>query len=121
MIKRVRQAASDHVRDVSVSNLDRASMITDAIIRGDKVVLVPYREEHVEKYHQWMSDPRLLQLTASEPLTLAEEYEMQNIFREMARGSRQIDVHHTSRGKGRGFVDLPDGWRREPVSKGSPE
>ncbi|KAI6024906.1 GNAT domain-containing protein [Pisolithus microcarpus] len=53
-------------------------MITDAVIRGDKVVLVPYREEHVEKYHQWMSDPRLLQLTASEPLTLAEEYEMQS-------------------------------------------
>ncbi|KAI6037674.1 GNAT domain-containing protein [Pisolithus marmoratus] len=52
-------------------------MITDAVIKGDKVVLVPYREEHVEKYHQWMSDPRLLTLTASEPLTLEEEYEMQ--------------------------------------------
>ncbi|KAI5981951.1 GNAT domain-containing protein [Pisolithus albus] len=57
-------------------------MITDAVIRGDKVVLVPYREEHVEKYHQWMSDPRLLRLTASEPLTLAEEYEMQKKWRD---------------------------------------
>jgi hypothetical protein len=24
------------------------------MIRGDKVTLVPYREEHVAKYHEWM-------------------------------------------------------------------
>lgn len=59
-----------------------SSMVTDAVIEGDKVVLVPYRNEHVEKYHQWMSDPRLLKLTASEPLTLEEEYEMQKKWRE---------------------------------------
>ncbi|KAH7884607.1 GNAT domain-containing protein [Phlebopus sp. FC_14] len=57
-------------------------MITDAILRGQKVVLVPYKPEHVEKYHQWMSDPTLQQLTASEPLTLDEEYEMQKRWRE---------------------------------------
>lgn len=72
------------MRDASVSN-SSYYMITDAVIRGDKVVLVPYREEHVEKYHQWMSDPRLLQLTASEPLTLEEEYEMQNLQRNGER------------------------------------
>ncbi|RWS24879.1 hypothetical protein B4U80_10095 [Leptotrombidium deliense] len=46
-------------------------------IVGEKVVLVPYRPIHVEKYHQWMSNSDLQYLTASEPLTLAEEYEMQ--------------------------------------------
>ncbi|KZS91818.1 hypothetical protein SISNIDRAFT_456399 [Sistotremastrum niveocremeum HHB9708] len=46
-------------------------------IAGSKVVLVPYRKEHVPIYHQWMSSPELLRLTASEPLTLEQEYDMQ--------------------------------------------
>lgn len=49
---------------------------------GSKVILVPYREAHVEKYHQWMKSPELLTLTGSEPLTLEEEYEMQKSWRE---------------------------------------
>lgn len=72
-------------------------MITDAILKGQKVILVPYQTEHVQvkppnryctilvypfilfqQYHQWMSDPVLRQLTASEPLTLDEEYDMQS-------------------------------------------
>nr|XP_002119535.1 N-acetyltransferase 9-like protein [Ciona intestinalis] len=44
---------------------------------GDEVVLVPYKKHHVLKYHEWMKSPTLQQLTASEPLTLDEEYEMQ--------------------------------------------
>jgi len=44
---------------------------------GQGVVLVPYRPEHVPKYHQWMCDPKLLAATASDPLTLEEEYVMQ--------------------------------------------
>jgi len=44
---------------------------------SDNVALVPYRKEHVEKYHQWMSDPMLLHLTASESMTLDEEYSNQ--------------------------------------------
>lgn len=44
---------------------------------GDRCVLVPYRPEHVETYHKWMSDPWLRETTASEPLTLEEEIEMQ--------------------------------------------
>ncbi|KAK7401222.1 hypothetical protein VNO78_12545 [Psophocarpus tetragonolobus] len=46
-------------------------------LEGEKVILVPYMDAHVPKYHQWMKDPSLLQATASEPLTLQQEYLMQ--------------------------------------------
>ncbi|KAM3305889.1 N-acetyltransferase 9-like protein isoform X1 [Capsicum chacoense] len=46
-------------------------------VEGEKVILVPYMKEHVPKYHEWMQDPLLLQATASEPLTLQQEYDMQ--------------------------------------------
>ncbi|KAL2246172.1 UNVERIFIED_CONTAM: N-acetyltransferase 9-like protein [Sesamum indicum] len=46
-------------------------------LEGEKVILVPYMKEHVPKYHVWMQDPSILQATASEPLTLDQEYEMQ--------------------------------------------
>ena len=44
---------------------------------GESVMLIPYRSNHVEKYHKWMSSPELQELTASEPLTIEEEYKMQ--------------------------------------------
>ncbi|KAG8691269.1 hypothetical protein FRC11_005427 [Ceratobasidium sp. 423] len=53
-------------------------------IVGQKVVLVPYRSEHVEQYHKWMQDPELLELTASEPLGFEEELEMQKKWRDDA-------------------------------------
>lgn len=46
-------------------------------IVGDKIILVPYRKHHVEKYHEWMKLAEIQKLTASEPLTLEEEYKMQ--------------------------------------------
>ncbi|CAN0927215.1 N-acetyltransferase 9-like protein [Linum grandiflorum] len=46
-------------------------------LEGEKVILVPYMEAHVPKYHQWMQDPILLEATGSEPLSLQEEYNMQ--------------------------------------------
>lgn len=45
-------------------------------IIGDKIILVPYREYHVPKYHEWMSKQEIQDLTSSEPLSLEEEYEM---------------------------------------------
>eukprot|EP00955_Chlamydomonas_euryale_P081671 363611-Chlamydomonas_euryale.AAC.12 len=39
------------------------------VIDGGSVTLVPYRQEHVDLYHKWMTDPVLQQMTESEPLT----------------------------------------------------
>ncbi|KAF2149870.1 hypothetical protein K461DRAFT_296288 [Myriangium duriaei CBS 260.36] len=46
-----------------------------------KVLLVPYSEHHVPTYHEWMKDEDLQKATASEALTLEEEYEMQRSWR----------------------------------------
>ncbi|XP_030848403.1 N-acetyltransferase 9-like protein [Strongylocentrotus purpuratus] len=46
-------------------------------IIGTNVVLVPYKDFHVPRYHEWMKSTELQELTASEPLSLEEEYEMQ--------------------------------------------
>ncbi|XP_068248001.1 alpha/beta-tubulin-N-acetyltransferase 9 [Palaemon carinicauda] len=51
-------------------------------LMGDKVILVPYKKSHVKKYHEWMQSPRLQELTASEPLSEEEEYEMQKSWYE---------------------------------------
>lgn len=44
--------------------------------------MVPYKAEHVPKYHEWMKSPFLQEMTASEPLTLEEEYAMQKSWHE---------------------------------------
>ncbi|XP_013196161.1 alpha/beta-tubulin-N-acetyltransferase 9 isoform X1 [Amyelois transitella] len=46
-------------------------------ICGTNIVLVPYKKHHVPKYHMWMKSEELQKLTASEPLSLEEEYSMQ--------------------------------------------
>jgi RimJ/RimL family protein N-acetyltransferase len=51
-------------------------------IRGNKVVLVPYTRGRVERYHEWMQDPYLLEMTGSEPLSIEEEYEMQESWKK---------------------------------------
>ncbi|GLD99170.1 hypothetical protein PINS_up007888 [Pythium insidiosum] len=51
------------------------------VILGSRVTLVPYEREHVAKYHQWMTDPWLQETTASEPLSMEEEYAMQQTWR----------------------------------------
>ncbi|VDK67947.1 unnamed protein product [Onchocerca ochengi] len=49
---------------------------------GRKVILVPYRKHHVVKYHTWMENEELRRLTASERLSLEDEYEMQARWHE---------------------------------------
>jgi len=49
----------------------------DVILRAGAIELVPYRVEHVERYHEWMADESILVSTASERLTLEQELEMQ--------------------------------------------
>ncbi|KAJ9200661.1 hypothetical protein DTO021D3_2647 [Paecilomyces variotii] len=53
-------------------------------ISTSSVLLVPYSECHVPKYHEWLKDPEIQEATASEPLTLEEEYSMQQSWRNDA-------------------------------------
>ncbi|KAL2025060.1 hypothetical protein VTK56DRAFT_62 [Thermocarpiscus australiensis] len=46
-----------------------------------KVLLVPYDRRHVLTYHAWMEDPAIQEATASERLTLDQEYENQASWR----------------------------------------
>lgn len=42
---------------------------------------MPYSAHHVPTYHAWMQDPDLQAATASEPLSMTEEYDMQRSWR----------------------------------------
>ena len=50
-------------------------------LSSPKVLLVPYATHHVPTYHTWMQDVDLQAATASEPLSLDEEYSMQRSWR----------------------------------------
>uniref|UniRef100_A0A3B3Z7M9 Alpha/beta-tubulin-N-acetyltransferase 9 n=1 Tax=Periophthalmus magnuspinnatus TaxID=409849 RepID=A0A3B3Z7M9_9GOBI len=54
----------------------------DTLLEGHRVVLVPYTPEHVPRYHGWMQSEELQLLTASEPLTLEQEYDMCRSWRQ---------------------------------------
>ncbi|XP_041888413.1 N-acetyltransferase 9 isoform X3 [Corvus kubaryi] len=56
----------------------------DTVLRGKKVTLVPYTAAHVLRYHEWMQSEELQRLTASEPLSLEQEYEMQRSWQNDA-------------------------------------
>ncbi|KAJ5949607.1 hypothetical protein N7454_001191 [Penicillium verhagenii] len=56
----------------------------ETAISTSKVLLVPYSPWHVPRYHEWMQDEEIQEATASEPLTLEEEYSMQRSWRQDA-------------------------------------
>ncbi|NXB69347.1 NAT9 acetyltransferase, partial [Donacobius atricapilla] len=56
----------------------------DTVLRGKKVTLVPYTAAHVPRYHEWMQSEELQRLTASEPLSLEQEHEMQRSWQDDA-------------------------------------
>ena len=61
-------------------------------LEGKKVIMVPYMEAHVPKYHEWMQDPALLQATASEPLTLQQEFQMQLTWTQDPNSSLSLSL-----------------------------
>ncbi|CAF4345293.1 unnamed protein product, partial [Rotaria magnacalcarata] len=53
---------------------------SNTILFGRTILLVPYGKHHVKKYHTWMENDETRELTASLPLTIDEEYEMQQTW-----------------------------------------
>ncbi|RPB28827.1 hypothetical protein L211DRAFT_855055 [Terfezia boudieri ATCC MYA-4762] len=53
----------------------------DTALLSPKILLVPYDPHHVPTYHQWMEDTALRDATASEGLSIEEEYNMQRGWR----------------------------------------
>ncbi|CAG8983373.1 hypothetical protein HYALB_00000540 [Hymenoscyphus albidus] len=50
-------------------------------VSTSRILLVPYEASHVTTYHEWMQDEKIQEYTASEPLSLPEEYAMQANWR----------------------------------------
>jgi hypothetical protein len=65
-------------------------MKNNVILYKDPVYLVPYSKAHVPIYHAWLKDPFLQQVTASEPLSLEEEYVMQQDWRDDPKSKKII-------------------------------
>jgi RimJ/RimL family protein N-acetyltransferase len=67
----------------NIGSIDRNMRLNQEVcVVGERVLLVPYTEGHVLKYHEWMQDEAILAATASEPLSLEEEYAMQRSWAE---------------------------------------
>ncbi|RKP13637.1 N-acetyltransferase 9 [Piptocephalis cylindrospora] len=75
------------------------------VLVGSKVALVPYRREHVGRYHDWMKSIELQELTASEPLSLEAEYDMQASWHTDADKCTFILVDHPS------SAPVPSSWK----------
>ncbi|KAL4740645.1 GNAT domain-containing protein [Aspergillus similis] len=77
-------------------------------ISTSKVLLVPYSKWHVPRYHEWMKDEEIQQATASEPLSLSEEYAMQQSWRNDADKLTFIICHPVASERDNGSLRLTD-------------
>ncbi|KFO78460.1 N-acetyltransferase 9, partial [Cuculus canorus] len=80
----------------------------NTVLQGQRVTLVPYMSAHVPRYHQWMQSEELQRLTASEPLSLEQEYEMQRSWRDDA-DSEELDCFLRVGGSGEQVLLSCDG------------
>ena len=104
---------------VSPIDLDHLKRIR---IVGNRVLLVPYRSEHVEKYHMWMKSAELQRLTGSEPLSLEEEFAMQRKWaQDLDKFTFIILDRDTLEMKGDTNIFLPDPNQEELKDSGEIE
>lgn len=78
-------------------------------VRGSSVALVPYRRRFVPRYHAWMKDPWIREMTASEPLSLEEEYAMQRSWRDDSKKLTFIVMDAAHPGALKGEIDAMAG------------
>jgi RimJ/RimL family protein N-acetyltransferase len=76
---KINEHEGNHTSGPTIFKANMNSFIS-AIITP-RILLVPYCAHHVPTYHTWMRDPEIQKATASEPLTLDEEYAMQRSWR----------------------------------------
>ncbi|KAK8017477.1 methionyl-trna synthetase protein [Apiospora rasikravindrae] len=72
---------SDSAYGISTVPLGEGAQST---VSTSRVLLVPYDAHHVPQYHTWMEDEAIREATASDRLTLQEEYENQVSWRTSA-------------------------------------
>ena len=73
---------NEHIGTPNPSPAHLTKILTSSpAISTSKTLLVPYSSHHVPTYHAWMQDADLQAATASEPLSLPEEYAMQRSWR----------------------------------------
>ncbi|VDK41263.1 unnamed protein product, partial [Taenia asiatica] len=70
------------LRQISSHHAQQIYVLQAHSVETADLYLVPYEVGHVPKYHRWMQTRELQVLTASEPLSLEEEYEQQKNWLE---------------------------------------
>lgn len=55
---------------------------------GQSVDLIPYTKEYVPLFHEWLQDPEMQQLVATEPISLEADYDFQ---RETAHSTDSVN------------------------------
>lgn len=68
--------------DVVEGNGTERDETTKQLFKQTPIAFVPYTEKHVKIYHDWMQSSELLDLTASERLSLSDEYKSMKNWRE---------------------------------------